>query len=114
MLILKSLTISSVASADKYRYIRDYWKNQIKKVMFAFLSVCVCVCDTHIYPKEYVHAMGRKWRSEYNFLELVLSFYHVDFGDQTQIVRLGRKYLYRPCHFSGPITTTLENNLTVS
>ena len=42
-------------------------------------------------------------RSEDNFLKLGLYFCHVDLGDQTQVIRLGGKYLYLLSYLASPI-----------
>lgn len=47
---------------------------------------CVCVCP-----------------SEGNLKKLFVSFYHVSSGDQTQVVRLGGKHLYRLSHLTGSL-----------
>lgn len=52
---------------------------------------CVCVI-----------AMACVWRSEDNFWELVLSFYHVGSWNHTEVVRLGGKVLHQWSHFSYP------------
>lgn len=50
-------------------------------VMCVFMCMCVCVCDVCVSE------------SEDNSHEKVLSFHHVDYRDQTQILRLASKLL---------------------
>lgn len=47
-----------------------------------FFLMCMCV-----------HMCHGGWGSEDNLQKLILSFYHVGSGDQTEVVRLGSKYL---------------------
>lgn len=56
-------------------------------IYFIYLPHCVCVC---VSERVCVHkgATVHMWRSEYNFLEPVLSFRYVDLGDQTQAIIL--------------------------
>ena len=49
-------------------------------------TIIVCV---HIH----VCTMRGMWKSEGNFVGVVLSFYHVGPRDQTQVIRLGSKHL---------------------
>lgn len=58
--------------------------------------------------------MACEWRSEDSFQELVLSFYRVDFWDQTQAIRLGNKDLYQLSHLTGPLYMSLIYKPTVS
>lgn len=58
----------------------------------------MCVCDRLVYLLSACYAYI--WRSDDNFQELVLSFYLVDSGNQTQAIRLGGKGLYALTHLT--------------
>ena len=62
-----------------YVYIYMYIIVYVCVCMYVYLCVCVCVCVC-VSP----HAM---WRSEVTLWESVLSFYHVDSTDLTQVIR---------------------------
>lgn len=49
---------------------------------YSFFLMCMCV-----------HMCHGGWGSKDNLQKLILSFYHVGSGDQTEVVRLGSKYL---------------------
>lgn len=69
-----------------------------------FLKICICLTDKvlefytftfyYIYLfREEAHIMACIWKLGDNLLELVFFFYHVDYKDQTQVIRFGDK-----CH----------------
>lgn len=62
----------------------------LKNFPFIYLlGVCLC---------EHISAIELMWRSKNNFWESAPSLHHVCPGDQTQVFRLGNKYLYLPSH----------------
>lgn len=73
----------------------------------------VFVCGGKHYTTAHV------WRSEENFQELVLSFYRVNPGDQTQVLKLGSKNPYplnhlgdpHLCSFPGYLTQNIQSRL---
>lgn len=58
----------------------------------------MCVHTTHAHT----HATVRLRRSEGNFWELILSFYHVLPGNQTQVIGFWDKCSYLLSLFTGP------------
>jgi hypothetical protein len=56
--------------------------------------MCVCVAE--------ISVPWHMWRSENNMYELPLSFYHVNYRDQTHIIRLGGKCFQLLGHVGSP------------
>lgn len=59
-------------------------------IFYSFCVMCICV-----------EVRGHLWK-------LILTFHHVDPGDQTQVVRLSSKCLYLLSHLTGPILVSLN------
>lgn len=57
--------------------------------------MCVCV---NMCISGYMCTTGHVWRSQYNFQELVVSFYHVGLRDDAQVIRLDSKGFYQLSH----------------
>lgn len=62
----------------------------LKNFPFIYL-LGVCLCG-------HISAIEPMWRAKNNFWESAPSLHHVCPGDQTQVFRLGNKYLYLPSH----------------
>lgn len=56
-------------------------------LLYIFYNICACTKAHTFWSKD-------------NFLELLLSFYHVGSGDQTQVVQFDNKYLYLTSHLA--------------
>lgn len=85
-------TVIQIRSEIQSAKIRIQALRVTEKIYFFLFGVCVCV--------EGVGA--HSWRSEANFWESVFSFYQVGYRDQTQVIRLGVKYLYPESHLPRP------------
>lgn len=47
-----------------------------------------------------LHSKIHRWQREDNLQKSVCAFYHVSSADQTQVIRLGSKWLYPLSHLS--------------
>ena len=65
--------------------------------IYIHISMKVITYIMHIY---YIWREGERGGSEVNSQELVLSFYYVDPGNQTQVIRLGGNLLHYNTYFS--------------
>jgi amino acid permease len=71
--------------------------------MYVCVCVCVCLC---VYVCVYTcHSMPE---TENNFQESVPSFYHIGFGDQTQVMRPVSKFHSLLSHLTGFATLFFE------
>lgn len=59
-----------------------------KYFIYLFMYVCVCIPGLGVGMMRSVLAMANKRRSEDKLRKSVLSFYHVDCEDHTQVIRL--------------------------
>lgn len=73
--------------------------------------VPVCVTSKSVYLCMYTRATASMWRSENNFWELILSFYHVGPGNETQVIRLCGNCFYPKIYLSGPLLLIIINKM---
>ena len=79
----------------------------LNKKFFAFIYLFACLFFAYVCVPTYTYTHLYVRRSENNLWELVLSFYHMWPEDQTWVIRLNSKHLYRLSHLTSPIITIL-------